>query len=298
MTSDLDAILRRVAAGELTPEEALPLIDAAQAASAPPGAGASGAGAPGWGTPAGGPATAAGPESESTAAGREGPARDVRISVSYRSVDIIADPAIDQIAVSGGHTVRREGDTLVVECTQFQGFTEFESGRFEAGTGAFSFLPRSAAWARGMKGEHVAVRINPALPITVDTAGAALRIAGCEGGARIRAVAASLKLDRLRGPLQLDALTSSVKGTAAVTGDSRISGESASVKLTLLAGSDVRISSASNRLGKIVLPGTPSQGTGGTMESVIGNGTGRLVVDGVMSSIVLTAEQAAYQATA
>jgi hypothetical protein len=294
MTSDLDAILRRVAAGELTPEDALPLIDAAQATSAPP----AGHAAPEWGTPSAAAGSPRGPESESTAAGREGPARDVRISVSYRSVAVVADPTVDQIAVSGGHTVRHEGDTLVVECTQFQGFTEFESGRFEAGPGAWSFLPRSAAWARGMKGEHVEVRVNPTLPITVDTVGAAVRISGCSEGARIRAVAASLKLDHVRGPLQLDALTSAVKGTAAVTGDCRISAESASVKLTLLAGSDVRVSSSGNRLGKIVLPGSPQHGAGGLAESVLGNGTGRLIVDGVMSSVVLTADQAAFRASA
>jgi hypothetical protein len=289
MNSDLDAILRRVAAGELTPEAALRLIDAAQPASAPPD----------WGTPPptpAGPGGPGGPESETTTAGRQGPAGDVRISVSYRSIDVVADPTVDQIAVTGGHSVRREGDTLVVECTQFQGFTEFESGRFEAG-GAWSFLPRSAAWARGMKGDHVTVRINPALPITVETAGAALRMTGCEGGARIRAVMASLKLDRLRGPLQLDALTSSVKGSVAVTGDSRISGESSSVKLTLLPGSDVRVSASANRLGKIVLPGGPVHGPGGSAESVLGNGSGRLVVDGVMSSIVLS-QGSAWSASA
>ncbi|HEY6797738.1 MAG TPA: hypothetical protein VI248_23935 [Kineosporiaceae bacterium] len=292
MSSDLDAILRQVAAGELTPEEALPLIDAAQAASAPPADRA----APEWGTPTAGPGSPGGPETESTAAGREGPARDVRISVSYRSLDIVGDPTVDQIAVTGGHTVRREGDSLVVECTQFQGFTEFESGRFEAAPGAWSFLPRSAAWARGMKGEHVTIRVNRSLPITLDTAGAAVRISGCEGGARIRAVAASLKLDRLRGPLQLDALTSSVKGSVSVTGDCRISAESASVKLTLLPGSDVRVSSSANRLGKIVLPGSPQHGP--VSESVLGNGSGRLVVDGVMSSVVLSADQDAMRVSA
>jgi hypothetical protein len=297
MSTDFDAILRKVAAGELTPEEALPLIDAAQA----PSTAASGAEAPEWGTPPGQGARPGGPESETTSPGREGPVRDVRISVSYRSADIVADPTVDQVAVTGGHSVRRDGDTLVVDSTQLHGFTEFENmGRveFSGGGGAWSFLPRSAAWARAMKGDHVTIRINPALPITVDAAGAALRITGCEGGARIRAVMASLKLDRVRGQLELDALSSSVKGTAAVTGDSRISGESASVKLTLLAGSDVRVSASANRMGKIVLPGSPSRGANGTSESVIGNGTGCLVVDGVMSSIALTAEPGAFRATA
>jgi len=104
-------------------------------------------------------------------------------------------------------------------------------------------------------------------------------------------VAASLKLERVRGPLEIDALTSSVKGTAALTGNSRISGESASVKLTLLAGSDVRVSAGSNRMGKIILPGHPQPGAAHRSESVVGSGAGTLVVDGVMSSITIAAEQ-------
>jgi hypothetical protein len=294
MNSDLDAILRRVAAGELTPEEALPLIDAAQAASAPPAGDAS----PEWGTPASGGDRPGGPETETTASGREGPVRDIRVSVSYRSIDVVADPSVDQVAVTGSHAVRREGDTLVVESTQLHGFVDFEDRAREQTGGAWSFMPRSAAWARGMKGEHVTVRVNPALPITIDSAGAALRISGCEGGARIRVVAASLKLERVRGSLELDALSSSVKGEVAITGDSRISGESSSVKLVLLPGSDVRVSAGSNRMSKVVLPGKPTHGANHRLESVLGDGSGRLVVDGVMSSIALSAHPGAQRASA
>jgi hypothetical protein len=285
MSSDLDAILRRVAAGELTPEEALPLIDAAQASQ--------GSGAPEWGTPSGGSARPGGPESETTDPAREAPARAVRISVSYRSVDVVADPSVNQVAVSGSHVIHRDGDTLVVESNQFHGFTEFEHGRGDSG-GAWSFLPRSTAWARAVKGDHLTVRVNPNLPITIDSAGAGLRVSGFEAGARIRVVAASLKLERMRGSLELDALTSGVKGTAAVTGDSRISAESSSVKLLLLRGSDVRVSGGGNRWGKVVLPGQPDQRSA-KQESVLGAGTGRLTVEGVMSSIVLSAEAGADQ---
>jgi hypothetical protein len=223
--------------------------------------------------------------------------------VSYRSIDVVADPGVDQVSVTGGHTVRREGDVLVVESLQMPGFVEFENDRRDAGResgGSWSFvgLPRSAAWARSMKGEHVTIRVNPALPIEIDSAAAALRINGCEGGARIRVVAASVKMDRMRGPLELDAITSSVKGTAAVTGTSRISCESSSVKLSLLPGSDVRVTSSGNRLGKIVLPGAPVTGPHGQAESVVGPGEGSLALDGVMSSIMLTTDADRYRATA
>jgi hypothetical protein len=212
--------------------------------------------------------------------------------------DELAEPTGATGSAGGAHTVRREGDTLIVESNQFQGFTEFDGGEFGETRGAWSFMPRSVAWARSMKGDHVTIRVNPALPITIDSAGAAVRVSGCEGGARIRLVAASLKLDRVRGPLELDALTSSVKGTVAITGTSRISAESASVKLTLLPGSDVRVNAGSNRMGKVILPGRPEHGPNHRLESVLGDGTGRLTVEGVMSSIVLSAEPGVQRASA
>ncbi len=278
MSEDLDAILRRVAAGELTPEEALPLIDAARAQSAPE-----------WGTPSSTPPGAPGAP-ETPPVGAAGAPRAVRVAVSYRSVDVIGDPSVDQVSVTGSHSVRREGDLLVVSSVEMPGFAGVGFERAGSGSWSFMGLPRSTAWAKAMKGDHVVVRVNPALPIEIDSAAAAVRVGGCEGGARIRIVAASLKVERLRGPLDLEALTSSVKGTAAITGESRIVGESSSVKLSLLPGSDFRARTGGNRLGKLVLPGTPSAGPSGEPESVVGSGEGRLVVEGVMSSIVLTTE--------
>lgn len=305
MSDELDAILRRVAAGELSPEAALPLIDAARAERPAEGS------TPEWGTPPSAPPGSPGaPEAPPAnvhpgTSGLPGaPAqtvrpRAVRIAVSYRSVDVVADPGVDTVTVTGGHTVRRDGDVLVVESLQLPGFVEFEGGAREA-SGAWSFagLPRSAGFARSMKGGHVTVRVNPTLPLEIDSAAAALRVSGCEGGARIRVVAASLKVDRLRGQLELEALTSSVKGTAAVTGASRISCESSSVKLSLLPGSDFRATTSANRLGKVVLPGEPVSGPDGRTESVVGAGLGTLTVDGVMSSIMISSDELRFRATA
>jgi hypothetical protein len=219
--------------------------------------------------------------------------------VSYRSVDVIGDPSVDTVLASGSHTVRREGDVLVVESLQLPGFVEFETGGQESGgSWAFVGLARSSAWARSMKGGHVAIRVNPSLPLEIDSAAAAVRVSGCEGGARIRVVAASLKVDRLRGQLELEALTSSVKGTAAITGTSRISCESSSVKLSLLPGSNFRATTGPNRLGKVVLPGEPGSGPSGQAESVVGTGEGTLAIDGVMSSIMISSDGTRFRATA
>jgi len=133
------------------------------------------------------------------------------------------------------------------------------------------------------------VRFNPRLPLEIDVAGASVRIIGGEAGARIRLLASALKVDSLRGPLDLDAVSSSVKGTLGPSGASRISAESSSVKVGLLAGTGVRIN-ARNRMGKVVLPSGATKGDmvdPGLREAVIGDGRGELSVESVMSSIVI-----------
>jgi hypothetical protein len=274
MAETTEEILRRVAAGELTPEQALPLLDAAR----PEPASGAAPQAPAWGTPPGPvPAPPVG----------EGPQR-VRVAVSYRSLRVLADPGVDGAFVSGEHTVRREGDALVVEASGLPtGGDDEPQGQF-----SFSNLPRTLARAREIQRQDLTVRFNPRLPLEVDVAGASVRIVGGEAGARIRLLASALKVDSLRGPIDLDAVSSSVKGTLGPTGSSRISAESSSVKVGLVAGTGVRIN-ARNRMGKVVLPTGTTKGDmvdPGLREAVVGDGRGELSVESVMSSVVIGAD--------
>ena len=214
--------------------------------------------------------------------------RLVRVAVSYRSVEVVADPSVTGAFVSGEHTVRRDGETLVVEASAlpFLADDDEPGARF-----SFSNLPKTIARARNWQNEHLTVRFNPELPIEIDVAGASVRLVGGEAGARIRLLASALKVDRVRGPLDVDAVSSSVKGTLGPTGSSRISAESSSVKVQLLAGTGVRIH-ARNRMGKVVLPNSITKGDmvdPGLRESVIGSGEGELAVESVMSSVVIGA---------
>jgi hypothetical protein len=315
MASEMEDILRRVASGELSPQEALPLIDAANrpaaadagtgdaasgggdAAAAPgagPGGTSSGPGTPGeplqtppWGTPRQ-PTPGVGPEPISAS----DPPKLVRVAVSYRALRIIADPGVAGAFVSGEHTVRRDGEALVVEAS---GLPLFSGDEDEPGTGgrfSFSNLPRTIAKAKALQNESLIVRFNPYLPLELDVAGASVRITGGEAGARLRLLASALKVDTLRGPLDLDAVSSSVKGTLGPSGSSRLSAESSSVKISLLAGTGVRIH-ARNRMGKVVLPTGMTKGDmvdPGIREAVVGDGNGELAVEAVMSSVVIGAD--------
>ena len=128
--------------------------------------------------------------------------------------------------VTGEHTVRREGGTLVVEGGLRFGGDEEGGPRF-----SFSQLPQTLAWARSLQSDRLVVRVNPALPFELDAVGSSVRISGGEAGAKMRLLATALKVDGLRGPLDVDASSSSVKGTIGPSGSSRIAAESSSVKV-------------------------------------------------------------------
>ena len=315
-TPDVDQILHQVAAGELTPEAAHALLTGSGVTPTAdpdtatlPGSGATDT--PAWGDPrteaprmagtaAGAPCGTTEPgtgrATTEPGAGDSPSGTTVKVNASYRTVEVIADSSVRELAVEGRHTVHREDGVLVVEATDLP--LTFGEGREGAPTGPrFSFddLPRSLAWARSWKAQNLVVRVNPALAVEIEAVGAAVRLRGLTGGVRLRLVASGATVDGLRGRLDLDAFTSSVKGSAVLTGTGRLQCESSSVKLTVGGASDVTIT-AHNRLGKVVLPDAVS--TAGLADSEtttgrLGAGNGRLAIDALMSSVVLTQESAA-----
>jgi hypothetical protein len=317
MTSPLENVLKRVAAGELSPEEALPLIDggiSADQAPVEPPPGTSTASDPEPGSAAGkahGPAAQGGPgavedilhepgsghgvDDEPFPTAGERPRADspraVRVLAAYRMINVVGDPTVARVHVTGRHTVREDGDLLIVDGNWHAGHRR-EEGEDPGPRFAFTALPRSLSWAAGWTEDSLTVRINPELPIEIDTTGSSLRISGLECGGRLRLLGSSLKADRFRGPLDVDARTSSIKGSLSPTGDSRIVAEQSSVKVTLLPGTSLRLT-ATNRMGKVTLPGRVSKdgvGFGETVHSQVGRGEGTLAVESVMSSVVIATE--------
>jgi hypothetical protein len=320
----LDDVLEQVARGELTPDEALALLDTgppppADAATAEPAEAEPAEAHPGPVPLAKSPepppydpavAAAAGtddallddallddpptdvppayeppdePVADDPVAGRG--VRTVKVRTLANALEIYADPGVAEVLVtSGSATLRRDGDTVVVEQ---------DRGRVPDG-GRYAFvnhLGRTLASIPGID-QRIVLRVNPALLVDIDVSAVSVKIWGCEGGLRLRLAASSAKFDRVAGPLNIDAQASSIKGTARVTGESHIRGESSSVKLGLLAGTDVRIQSR-NSMGKVVLPtGSPRAAGGkGPRTATVGRGTGRLLIDATMSSVIVGNDQ-------
>lgn len=274
-----EEILRRVAAGELDPDDALRLLDE-------PDPDQDENPSPAWGTIT--------PDADQ--AGLRTTVTTVRVNASYRSVDIVADPNVAQVAVTGEHAVRHEDGVLIVDNQEdpLAGIPGM-SRRGQGFSFNFEDLPRSLAWAKSRMDSRFVVRVNPELAVELDSAGANVRVSGLTGGLKLRLIASALKLENVRGPLDLDLFTSSVKGVAVPTGTSRITCESSSVRLLLGQGSDLRIR-ASNRMGKVVLPGSVSKAglvEPDAAESVLGAGTHLLTIEATISSVALVDDTSA-----
>jgi hypothetical protein len=324
----LDDVLEQVARGELTPDEALALLDTGPQpeAVAPAGGATTGpepaevapapaaesgtdagavrldkapepppydpvtAGVAGTDPPAADPGADAPPAYEppdepvpdAPVAGRG--LRTVKVRTLANALEVYADPGVAEVLVtSGSVTLRRDGDTVIVEQ---------DRGRVPDG-GRYAFvnhLGRTLASIPGID-QRIVLRVNPAVLVDIDVSAVSVKIWGCEGGLRLRLAASSAKFDRVTGPITIDAQASSIKGSARVTGEGHIRAESSSVKLGLREGSDVRIQYR-NSMGKVVLPMGRSRTAGSRARTAtVGRGTGRLMIDATMSSVIVGNDQ-------
>jgi hypothetical protein len=285
MSDHLEAVLRQVAAGELTPEQALHQLNPPAAENEP-----------------GSRQALHQPNSES-----DEPVTSIRLKTSYRSVQVISDPAVAQIHVLGEHSIRHVGSTLQVatagplddeegaaaaqrpDSSTSGGST---SGGSTSGRFSFSDLPRTIAWARSWRDHQLTVRVNPALAVELDVTGADVKLTGFGSRVRAHLVASSLRADKLHCEFDIEGFSSSIKLTAIPTGNSRLYCESSSVRLSLPTGSDVKIT-ATNRMGRLVLPERPPSTLpfeGETSEVTIGEGRDQLRLEAVMSSVSVNAQ--------
>ncbi|GAB6900520.1 DUF4097 family beta strand repeat-containing protein [Kineosporia succinea] len=307
MSDELEAILRSVASGEISPEAAMKAIDEQKVKPATPPAP----------VPAPEPAAPASPSTSSTTAATGRPASGgpvfgtppsrhaggtppisgtigtVRVLGSYRAVQVVADPSVAQLYVTGPHRISQEGTTLVVSGTGplDEPGPANRSGNLPGGF-SFSDLPKTLTWARSWKEHQLLVRVNPELLVELEATGAEVKLNGLVGGLRVRVVASSLKAENLRGQLDLEAMSSSVKLSTVPLGESRIYVESSSARITLREGSDLRIS-GTNRMGRLQLPDRPVSTLpleDQTTEAVVGSGRDLLKVEAVMSSVTVGAQ--------
>lgn len=273
MTDARREILDRVAAGDLSPEDAaeeLARLDSERAgterADNDPSA----------------------PRSEPPAATRR-----VKIVASAASVRVIGDPDIDTVSVEGEHVLTAEGDTTVVTINAVESvFEDDEVDDDEGGLGRGVVIIGTKKGTRRLRWRGIgatrtttSVRVNPELPVEVDVSAGSATVVGLRAPLHTMVSAGKLELGDFRGPLEGSVNAGRLVARGVFLGESRLSADASSVTVDLEPGSDVVIG-ANLQLSSLNIA-APRQAHPETGEKVflVGSGRGRFDVRGSMSKV-------------
>ncbi|MCU0300634.1 MAG: hypothetical protein MUF35_03400 [Candidatus Nanopelagicales bacterium] len=273
MSDELRDLLNRVAAGELSPEEAQARLEEARAAEASPDTADQ---------PAAPPAPPPPPPPT--------PVHRISIRASAVRLVVVADPTVDTAVAEGPHRVSHDGDTLTVH-------SDLGAGEYQAEP------PRSAftTWLASVNkaGSTLRVRVNPDLPIDVLNVAGSLELSGVRAPASVGVEAGSARLHDGAGALTLSVASGSADVDWQFHGQSSVSTDLGSARVAVQPGSDISIhAEATLGLATVRLAdGTTIKASSGpgrgsaTPEQppvVVGAGSGRLDVTSRLGSLVVT----------
>lgn len=208
------------------------------------------------------------------------PVRRIQVKAGAVRLTVTGDPSVAEAVANGPHTMRREGDLLLIDTNT------------TAGEGDFSVdAPRSAfmTWLGQMVnrvGASVEVRVNPNLPIQILLVGGALELQGVAAGASVGVEAGSAQLSG-SGPLIFDVASGSGKVEWAFTGQSKVRADMGSVNVTVRPESNVTVT-ADTSLGQAIVKthtgNLKAPQDGATPPVAVGDGQGNLAVSSRMGS--------------
>jgi hypothetical protein len=214
-------ILRQVASGELSPDEAVKMLDQAESRGA---------------------------LSLSTEIPGERAAR-IRVVRTAGWTEIVGDPGVQEAVAEGPHVARRDGDTLVIEGEEDT-----------ADLPGFKFSWRRGYHMQFGGVTPLRLRVNPELPLEVQAQAGSLRVSGMKAPIKAEVQAGQTRIEGFAAPLQLTAHAGSVRASGRLDhGASRVTCHAGSVRLQLEPGSSVRVT-ARTTLGSVSVAGRPDGG--------------------------------------
>lgn len=233
-------ILSQVAAGTITAEEGADRLEAIGARPSPPAA----------------PPAPSG-------------ARQVRIVSRFGNTEVIGDPSVSVAVADGPHSVRQEGDTMLIEQSTF---TE----------GGFEFTRRLGRVLDTLD-RKLTVRMNPALPLAAKVQAGNVRIDGIHSPLTAEVQAGNCVVTDFRAPISLAVIAGNVEASGQLdSGASSIKCRMGEVDVKLGRSSSVRIRTR-NTMGEVSLDGDGFSITGN--EARLGSGAGTLDIDCTMGSV-------------
>jgi hypothetical protein len=263
MEQERRTILSRVAAGELSPEEAAKLLDdlgtgaSTQTATEQPPV----------------------PPFEPLATGD---VQKIRIARSLGTARVVGDSSIREAIADGPHRAERQGGVLVIH-------SDFDDD------GGFVFS--RDRWRNWWQWDRyrmtpLDVRMNPDLPLELQAQGGSMRITDVHGPISGEVQAGSLTISGVRRPLDITVQAGNLRASGVLaTGSSHIRAEAGGIQLHLEQGSNVTVR-AHSTMGHISLAGQKSDDVvvvgGGRRELVVGDGEAELELEATMGSIRVT----------
>jgi hypothetical protein len=194
----------------------------------------------------------------------EAPVSALAIHAGGVKLTVVADPTVDTAVADGPHALRREGSVLVLDAPSEDGFRTTPPPRF------LGWVP--TVWTGG-RGQKVLVRVNPALPLTVEATACSVDISGLRAPLTLGGSASSIKVGDHTGALHGSLAMGSLEVVAVVDAPSDLACELGSLDLRLLPGSDVTVAATSD-LGEVKLPGAHGAEKASARQSyVVGAGT-------------------------
>ena len=262
-------ILEQVAAGELTPDEAVALLDALRRE---------------------------GEDDDDTDVedhGEGGPAREIRVSTLAGTVQVVGDPTVVEATAEGDYSMHRDGDVLVIESDLDPDDHESPSA-FVIGLGPG--LRRLGIGRAGSLRHRrpLRVRMNQDLPLDLSVSAGSVHVREVHAPIRCEVTAGNARLDGVRSPVDCSVSAGSLTVRGVLDhGDSRIACDAGSVKVDLEEGSSVEVTMSAN-LGKVsVLSHSGSahgsgRGFGDEKHIVVGRGDGRLDIRANLGKVLVS----------
>src|ERR1700680_499985 len=257
-------ILSQVAAGTITAEEGAARLESLDSAHAPPTAEPVSAPVP----------TQTGGQS----------ARRIKVISQIGSAEIVGDPSVAYVVADGPHSVRQEGDTMVICQAPFEenDHFQFSHGERRLTVNGIDFHKRK-----------LTVRMNPKLALFASVQAGSVRIEGVQGPISGEVQAGNCQVSGFRGPLDFVIQMGNLSASGQLdSGDSKVRCEMGSVKIHLEKGSSVRVT-ARTTLGKVSIEGEGSAGVvvGQTSkDATIGSGAGSLDIECTMGNVRVSAD--------
>ncbi len=251
MADQLKDLLNRVAAGEMTPEEAQAKLLST---------------------------------SESPAADTSGdePVRRINIRGSAVRLIVVGDPTVDTAIAEGPHRLSRQGDQLSVH-------SDLSAGEYQTEVPRSAFATWLSTMNRA--GSPLRIRVNPNLPLDVLAIAGSLELSGMRAPVRVGVEAGSAKLHDGQGPLAISVASGSADVDWQFHGTCSVNTDLGSSRVFVTPGSDIAITAdATLGTATIRLAdgSTLKASDEGNRPVVVGAGTGTLSVTSRMGSAVVS----------